>query len=395
MRFKKWLPRLAFRRDERPADTLVVVFLRGGADGMNIVVPHGEDNYYTLRPRLAVPRPDDNKIRKPDRAFDLDGFFGLHPVAAPLAPIFQAGHMSAVHAVGSPDLTRSHFEAMESMERGGINDQTVGNGWLGRHLNTVADRSSSPLRAVGWGAALPLSMYGSINAVSLKSILDYHLPGSKENADAMLAALSALYASAPADLAQSAKQVETVSTIQIASYQPENGATYVDSYGVTTDFDMALMQTAALVKADIGLEVSAIDLGGWDTHENQNGYFRDVLRVLTNGLNYFYTDLGDRINRVTLIVMSEFGRRLKENASIGTDHGHGSMMLTMGGHLSGKPVVADWPGLADDDLDRGDLRVTTDYRDVLGEILATRMGNDKLDQVFPDYTPMFKGVVTG
>jgi uncharacterized protein (DUF1501 family) len=387
--FPRWMPRLAFRQQDTPGDVLVCIFLRGGADGLNLIVPYAEDAYYAARTRVAIPRPDDNRIRQRDRVLDLDGFFGLNPAAGRLLPVFQQQHMIAVHAVGSPDVSRSHFDAMNLMERGVLNDIASGTGWLGRHLNTHNTNSISPLRAVTWGPSLPVSLLGSMNATALKSILDYHLPGDAAAAGEMLAALNNLYRTAPESLRLAAEQTSAVLGLNVAAYQPSPDAVYGDGYGNYTEFDMALMQTAALIKADIGLEVAAVDLGGWDTHQDQAPDFNYQLSVLANSLAGFHADLGERIDRVTVVVMSEFGRRLQENASAGTDHGHGGVMLVMNGEVAPQPVVANWLGLDEEHLDDGDLAVTIDYRDVLADILNSRIGNTQLDAVFPGYSPTF------
>lgn len=386
-----WMPRLAFSQTGPRGDVLVCVFLRGGADGLNIIVPHGEAAYYTSRPRLAIARPDD--ARAEQKALDLDGFFGLNPALGPLLPIFRGGQMVAVHATGSPNPSRSHFDAMSIMECGAGDTHGLGTGWIGRHLAALDTQNSSPVRAVGWGNALQQSLRGSVNAVSLKSIVDYHLQGRKEAADEMLAALNMLYAADPGALHQAAEQtnavIQLISRINVAAYKPANGAEYNDQ----SDFDLALMQTAALIKADVGLEVSAIDLGGWDTHQNQEQDLTQQLTALASGLAAFHADLGEAMKKITVVVMSEFGRRVEENASGGTDHGHGNMMLVMGGAVAPKPVIADWPGLAAERLDRGDLAITIDYRDVLSEILVNRLNNPQFEQVFPGFAPTLRGVV--
>jgi uncharacterized protein (DUF1501 family) len=384
-----WMPRLAFARENLRGDVLVVVFLRGGADSMNIIVPFGEDFYHEVRQRIRLGRPDENSLPRDQKAINLDGFFGLNPYASLLEPIFKAGQMVAVHATGSPDTTRSHFDAMTYMERGTPGENGVGTGWLGRHLNSLDTGNTSPMRAIGWGNTLQGSLRGSINATAMQSIINYHLPGREDTAAAMLASLNALYATAPEELRLAADQTIAVTKINIAQYKPENGAYYNDG-----ELDMALMQTAALIKADVGLEIAAIDMGGWDTHQNQTFFFNPLVYELSRGLAAFHADLGDRMKNITVVVMSEFGRRLKENASGGTDHGHGGVMFVMGGHVARKPVIADWPGLAAEQLDRGDLRITTDYRDVLSEILSVRLNNPNINAVFPGFTPTPRGVVT-
>lgn len=389
-----WLPRLAFAPNGTAprGDILVCVFLRGGADGLNIIVPHGEEFYYKNRPSIAVARPDDNKAEVTNRALDLDGFFGLHPALSPLHPIFKGGQLVAVHAAGSPDPTRSHFEAMDYMESGTPGSHTLTSGWLGRHLNSLDTGNNSPLRAVGWGTALQSSLKGNISAVSLRSIVDYHLAGRTDAASNMLKALNGLYGEDTRlkdNNQQTQAVLEMVSKINIAAYTPANDAKYGKD-----NFDLALMQTAALIKAEVGLEVAAIDVGGWDTHQNEVMDIAKELTTLANGLAAFHADLGDLNSKVTVVVMSEFGRRVQENGSGGTDHGHGNMMMVMGGNVAKKPVIADWPTLAPDKLNNGDVTITTDYRDVLSEILINRLKNPAIDQIFPNYSPKLKGVVT-
>ncbi len=389
-----WMPRLAFAPKNRAprGDVLVCIFLRGGADGLNIIVPHGEDAYYKARPQIGIARPDDSKADATNKSLDLDGFFGLHPALSPLLPIFKGGQMTAVQATGSPDPTRSHFDAMDKMERGAPG-ASLTSGWLGRHLESLDTGSSSPLRAVGWGSALQASLRGSISATAIKSIVDYHLAGRADAAKDMLSTLNSLYGGDDQSLKvvsdQTQAVLDMVTKINVASYAPANGAVYDKK-----DFDMALMQTAALIKAEVGLEVAAIDLGGWDTHQNEVIDLAKELTGLGTGLQAFHTDMGDLMKNVTVVVMSEFGRRIQENASGGTDHGHGNMMMVMGGHVANKPVVANWPTLAPDKLTNGDLTITTDYRDVLAEILSTRLNNPAVDAVFPDFKPTPRGVVT-
>lgn len=383
-----WMPRMAFAKSSLRGDILVVIFLRGGADGMNLIVPFGDNAYYTARPRLGLKRPDEN-VHREEKAVDLDGFFGLNPQAATLKEIFTGKQMLAVHACGSPDATRSHFDAMSYMERGTPVNQAMGTGWIGRHLNSFDSGNRSPMRAIGWGNTLQESLHGSINAMSLQSIVDYHLPGNDQTATAMLEALNALYGTAPDSLKLAAEQTIAVTKLNIAAYKPANGA----QYNTQNDFDMALMQTAALIKADIGLEIAAIDVGGWDTHQNQTFFFNPLVYNLAYALKAFHTDMQEYMDRMTVVVMSEFGRRLQENASVGTDHGHGGVMMLMGDHVAEKPVIADWPGLRPENLDHGDLKITTDYRDILSEILIKRLNNTNIEAVFPDFKPTERGVI--
>jgi uncharacterized protein (DUF1501 family) len=396
--FPWWMPRLAFRPNQQaaPGDVLVCIFLRGGIDGLSAIVPYGDGaNYYEARPTLAVPEPGSS----PNAAVDLNGYFGLHPAFAPLKDIYSAGALSVIHATGSIDPSRSHFDAMQFMEYGTPGDKTTGTGWVGRHLQSAAWQSDSPFRAVGMGAMVPSSLRGSVTPLSLRSIADFHLRGREGELRRAQQTLSQLYSvEAPADaLGSQAKMVfETVDILQSLSavgYQPSNGADYpADDMG----FGMGLRQIAQLIKADVGLEVACIDLGGWDTHENQgttDGQFNELLSVLGRGLNAFYTDMQDRMGNITVVTMSEFGRRVQENASQGTDHGHGNFMLLMGGGVNGGQVYAKWPTLAPEALDDGDLKITTDYRDVLTEVVTQRLLNPAVDQVFPNFTPTPLGLV--
>ncbi|MEO8613225.1 MAG: DUF1501 domain-containing protein [Chloroflexota bacterium] len=389
-----WMPRLAFApvNSAPRGDVLVSVFLRGGADTLNVVVPYAEDAYYAARPKLAIPRPDANGE---GNALDLDGFFGLHPAMKSLLPIFQSGEMAAVHATGSPDETRSHFEAMDFMERGTPGEHGLNTGWIGRHLSTLDTGNSSPVRAIGWGTAVQTALRGSLSPVAIQSIVDYHLGGDSQAAARMMNSLDSLYSLEDQRLYESAQAIQSaiqvVASVSYQNYQPHNAATYPE-----TDFAMALRQTAALIRADVGLEAACIDLGGWDTHVDQggaDGRQAQLLTELAEGLAAFHADMGTDMSHVSVVVMSEFGRRIKENAGEGTDHGHGGAMLLMSGHLAPSPVFAKWPGMTPDALDRGeDLAITTDYRDVLAELLSTRLNNPAVSDIFPNFRPTPAGI---
>ncbi|NJL92875.1 MAG: DUF1501 domain-containing protein [Anaerolineae bacterium] len=390
----RWMPRLAFapRYQSARGDVLVCVFLRGGADALNMIVPYAEAAYYAQRPDLALARPDDASAAADQRVLDLDGFFGLHPGMAPLLPLFQSGTALAVHASGSPDPTRSHFEAMDYMERGTPGMQALASGWIGRHLATLSNGNNSPVRAVGWGTAVPQSLRGFISPLALQSIADYHLAGRPEVAAQMLNTLRGLYdletdgLQAAAQATQDALQV--VQSVDIGGYVPRNGATYPED-----DFAFGLLQTAALIRAEVGLEVACLDLGGWDTHEAQGaaaGRQANLVGQLASGLAAFCQDMQADMGRISLVVMSEFGRRVDQNASRGTDHGRGGALLLLGQHFQRSGVYTQWPGL--EDLDGGALRVTTDYRDVLAELLQIRLGNPALDQIFPTHTVALPGL---
>ena len=397
-----WLPQLAFRPLElsatsgaAPGDTLVCIFLRGGMDGLSAVVPYGEGaTFYDARPTQRVREPGNAS----GAALDLDGFFGLHPALAPLEDIYRTGDLGVVHAVGSTDPSRSHFDAMQFMENGTPGTKMTSTGWLGRHLKSAAWENGSPFRAVGMGAMLPASLRGG-TPLSLRSITDFHLRGRQGERWRVEQALSDLYSlhtpdemlGPQADLVF--ETVKMLKALEAPNYQPAGGASYPDD---RHSFGKGLEQIAQLIKAEVGLEVACLDLGGWDTHEGQgtlDGNFNYLLDTLGRGLEALYTDLGDRMQRVTVLTMSEFGRRVKENASAGTDHGRGGVMMLMGGGVRGGQVYSQWPTLEPHALNNGDLAVTTDYRDVLAEVVAQRLGNPKLAEVFPDHTVTPLGLV--
>jgi uncharacterized protein (DUF1501 family) len=389
--FPRWMPQLAFRSPERMAagrgDVLVNIFLRGGMDGLSVVAPFTEGaNYYDVRPTIAVPEPG-----RANGAIDLDGRFGLHPTLAPLKEIYDQQHLAIVHATGSIDPSRSHFDAMTFMEAGVPGNKTLNTGWIGRHLQAAAWQNDSPFRAVGMGAMIPAALRGPITPLSIRSIADFHFRGREDELHRLQQAISSLYTiQAPTNqLERQAglvfKTIATLDQLQATDYQPANGAQYPDD-----EFGLGLKQVAQLIKADVGLEVACVDLGGWDTHENQGtlaGEFNTLLTTLSNGLAAFYHDLRDYMAGVTVVTMSEFGRRAHENGSQGTDHGHGNAMFLMGGGVNGGQVHARWPGLAPEALDDGDLAITTDYRDVLAEVVSRRLRNPALDQIFPGYRP--------
>ncbi len=380
------IPYLAFAQDEQPkTDVLVVIFQRGGMDGLNAVVPYAEgSNYYDRRPSIAIPEPGSAN----GAALDLDGKFGLHPALAALQEIYQEGDLGIIHATGSIDSSRSHFNAMNFMERGIPGNKIISTGWINRHLQSMDSSNNSPFRAIGMGSMVQASLQGSVSALALQSISDFHLSARSEQLPIFQRTLAQLYnAPKPKTLLEhnakiTLKTLNYLQRLADTSYTPSGNAEYPN-----TNYGHGLRQVAQLIKEDVGLEVACIDIGGWDTHSDQggsNGRFSNSLAELGNGLGAFYTDLQEQMKRVTVVTMSEFGRRVTENASAGTDHGHGNVMFTLGGGIKGG-VYSRWPGLASDALDRGDLAVTTDYRDVLSEILEKRLANNSLDEIFPAY----------
>jgi uncharacterized protein (DUF1501 family) len=388
-----WMPRMAFAAQNTAprGDTLIVVFLRGAADVLNMVVPHGERAYYQLRPSLGIPRPDDSKAKQEDRAIDLNGFFGLHPMMGSLLDAWQSEHLAIIHACGAPDESRSHFKAMELMERGVDDERGPASGWIGRHLATLNTGNSSPLRAVGMGTRPQRSLSGGVPVSALRSIADFHLGGDPRALQQMRQALNTVYEGDV--LGQDTLSImDTLERLDLLTYTPARSANYPDS-----EFGLALKQTAMLIKAEVGLEVSAIDVGGWDTHFAQgstDGLMPNLMKDLSEGLAAFHADMFDYMNNMTTVTMSEFGRRASENGSLGTDHGHGSMMMLLGGNVQGGKVHGEWPGMREGQLiGPGDLAVTTDYRDVLSEILVKRLNNPATDEIFPEYQPKIPNVI--
>lgn len=395
--FPSWMPRVAFtpKQSQARGDVLVCLFLRGAADALNIVVPFGEDEYYRQRPTIALARPDDARLKAQLRVMDLDGFFGLHPALGQLLPAWQAKELAFVHACGAPDESRSHFQAMELMERGCESHGGPASGWLGRHLATLDTNNHSPLRAVGIGERVPRMLQGTIPASALRSIADFHLQGDPAALTAMQNALANLYVEDTGLGEIGSETLETVALIEKLSahaYTPRAGAEYPE-----TELGLGLKQVAALMKAQVGLEIACLDVGGWDTHIAQGGGeggMAELLRDVGNSLAAFYHDVADFSQQLSIVVMSEFGRRVQENGGLGTDHGHGSVLWLLGGNVRGGRVHGEWRGLQAENLFEGvDVAVTTDYRDVLGEVLFKRLRNEKLAEVFPNYRVTMRGVV--
>lgn len=377
------LANLEFRARPDGRDTLVVVFLRGGADGLNVVPPYVEDDYHRRRPSLRLRTPKESPASA--RTLDLDGFFGLNPALAGIYPLYRDGKMAVVQAVGSADQTRSHFEAMSAMERGlprlGPGAATA-NGWLARYLNHTAQEGDSPLRAVAIGDLMPDSLRGGLSAMALPDLGAFRLRGDRSFRDRLAQAYDSGNDAITTAGRETLRVLDTLNRLDYAGYRPTAPADYPAS-----DLGNALKQVAFLLKAEVGLEVAFLDKGGWDTHVAQgstSGWLSSLLQDVGDSLAAFTADIGPRLGNTTVVVMTEFGRRVYENSGLGTDHGRASCMFVMGGSTRGGKVYGDWPTLADDQLEgTGDLRVTTDYRDVLGEVLSRRMGLDDLGEVFP------------
>lgn len=382
------LAQVGLSPDSENRDLLVVVFLRGGADGLNVVVPYADPDYHRARPSLRLLGPKDSGAAA-DRVLDLDGFFGLHPALAPLLPAYRDGRMAVVHAVGSGDQSRSHFEAMSAMERGLPNAVSgAASGWLARYLTASQSNSDSPLRAVALGPILPDSLRGGVAGSSIQSVADFRLAANSESAKSFERLLKVAYATGEDEAHRAGRDtLRILDALAKLNPKASAGGAYPNS-----DLGEGLKQVAMLAKAGVGLEVAALDKGGWDTHVAQGsstGWLAGLLDDLAKSIAAFSEDMGDRMERTTLVVMTEFGRRVQENTGLGTDHGRASMMLLLGGGIRGGKVHADWPGLREDQLEGpGDLRVTTDYRHVLAEILEKRMGFADSAEIFEGLRPL-------
>jgi len=367
-----WLARAA-AQDEKKRKILVAIFQRGAADGLNIVVPYFEKLYYDLRPSIAVARPGTT-----NGAIDLDGRFGLHPSLQSLKPLWDDGHLAIIQAAGSPDSTRSHFDAQDHMESGTPGKSTE-DGWLNRAL-PEANSATSPVRAVAVGAQLPRTLRGSRSAVAINNIEQFKVRDQTAGS-----ILENMYAAAgDTRLVAAAKETfeatRMLESINRGPYTPANGAQYIGEFG------RGLQQIARLIKADVGVEAAFADIGGWDHHSNEAPQLTTLLQQFGNSLGAFFRDMGDRMSDIVLVTMSEFGRTVKEDGNAGTDHGHGNVMMVFGGRVSGGKVYGRWPGLEPEQLfENRDLAVTTDFRDVLGQLVRDHSGQS-LDRVFPGYT---------
>jgi uncharacterized protein (DUF1501 family) len=362
---------------------MVVLFQRGAMDGLNVVVPFAEPNYYALRPTIAIPPPQRGGA---DAALDLDGFFGLHPSLEPLMPLFRNGRLAIVQAVGSPDPTRSHFDAQDFMESGTPGVKSTDDGWLNRAMQSIPEPQASPFRAVAFGLYLPRTLQGTAPAVAIPDLKQFKMYGPPQITEG---GFEAMYAQTVDQALRGVGQetfeaIDQLKKINPDAYQPENGAQYPKGR-----FGQSLMEIAELFKADVGLEVAFLDSGGWDHHVNEGGVqgqLANLLRDLGQGLASFHQDMGDRMGDVVFVSMSEFGRTAHENGNRGTDHGHANCMFVMGGDIKGGKVYSRWPGMSEGELYQGrDLAVTTDYRSVLGEIMAKHLGDSNLNAIFPGF----------
>jgi uncharacterized protein (DUF1501 family) len=397
----RFLRRTAFGMDLFNAPkgkVLICLFQRGAADALNIVVPHGERAYYAMRPSINIPQPSRANA---GGAIDLDGFFGLHPGLAPLKPLYDRGLLAPVHAVGSPSTTRSHFDAQDYMETGTPDVKGTTDGWLNRYLAVKGtcdecNLARAPFRAVALTPQTPRILEGPSATVAMNSLDEFSVRATGNSAER----LEALYRTGSADLVHGtgAEMFDAVKMLRAANpqkYLPQNSAEYPRS-----QFGSRLLQIAQLIKANVGLEIAFADVGGWDTHVNQGsstGQLAQRLDDFSRSIAALVTDLGDRMDDVVIMTMSEFGRMARENGNRGTDHGHAGALFVIGGHVKGGKVHGKWPGLEQEQLYEGrDLALTTDFRSVFAEVVSDHLGARALDRIFPGFAAAprdFLGIV--
>ena len=377
-----FLARAAMAADAaQPHRRLVVIFQRGAADGLNIVVPHGEAEYCTMRPTIGIPQRD---------VIDLDGFFGLHPAMSALKPLWDARQLAIVHAAGSPDPTRSHFDAQDFMESGTPGLKSTEDGWLNRALVATGDpQRDAAFRAVALGTALPRMLSGQAPALAVGNVNDFGVAPRNPQAQPLANTFESMYA-ASVDAVLHGTAQETFDAVKMlkaadpAKYRPAAGVVYPKGR-----FGDALKQTAQLVKANLGVQVAFTDIGGWDHHVNEGaseGQLGRLLKEFSGSLAAFGQDLGALAAETVVVTMSEFGRTARENGTRGTDHGHANVMFVMGGAVRGGKVYGRWPGLANEQLyEQRDLALTTDFRQVMAEAVARQLGNPRPERVFPGF----------
>ena len=378
-----WLGRAAYAQDAPSArkKILIAIFQRGAVDGLNVVVPHAERAYYQLRPSIAIPRPDGTD----QTAIDLDGRFGLHPSLRALKPYWDRKQLAIVEAVGSPDPTRSHFDAQDYMESGTPGLKATADGWLNRAL--ISEQHPSALRAISLSPDLPRSLRGHNEALAINNIGDFQVKDAR-----VASTFESMYGTTADQILngtgrETFEAIKMMQAIQKTPYTPANGAHYPGGR-----LGQSLLQIARIIRANVGLEVAFTDVGGWDTHVNETGaqphvgQLANLLGDFGNALAAFAQDMGDQMEDITIVTMSEFGRTVKENGDRGTDHGHANVMFVLGGNVCGGHVYGNWPGLEREQLyEQRDLNVTTDFRSVLSELVSRQLGNRQLNTVFPGF----------
>jgi uncharacterized protein (DUF1501 family) len=367
---------------------LVVVFLRGGADGLSLISPTGDKNYVAARPgdiRVARKGEAAGHILK-NAAADVD--FRFHNRAKGLSELFDAGELAVVHAAGLNDGTRSHFDAEDRMERAAPGAGATAGGWLGRYM--AATKPEGILPALAVGSAAPDSLRGASSVVVAEEIAAMRVAGGHGYSTAIRASL-ARQLGGDSILGTPLRRLLTLTdAIEAKVALDENGnlKPYISEveYPKDNPLSNSLKTVAQSIKLGLGLRVSTVDFGNWDSHVNQAGQLNDQIGMLSSALMTFWRDLGNHRDHVSVVVMSEFGRRLKSNDSGGTDHGHGNAMMMLGANVKGGKMYGKWPGLANDDLDEGaDLAITTDYRTVLAEVMNKHMGFEDTEKLFPKF----------
>ena len=363
---------------------LITIFQRGAVDGLNMIIPFGEQDYYASRPTLAIAKPGADT----NTAVDLNGFFGMHPRMRPLKSFWESRNLAIVHACGSHDATRSHFDAQDYMESGTPGVKSTSDGWMNRYLHAKEHQKATPFRAVALAPQLPRSLQGTAPALAIGQISQFGIRAG-QSTDMVQSSFEAEYASAANSVLHSTGReafdaVKMLKKADPSQYAPSNGAEYPPS-----PFGQALRQIAQLVKADVGLEVAFAESGNWDHHANEGaavGILANRLDDLARGIAALVRDLGDRMEDVVVMTMSEFGRTVAENGNRGTDHGHGNAMMIIGGAVRGGKVYGTWPGLAREQRHDGrDLAITTDFRSVFNEVVRGHLGLRDTTRVFPGF----------
>ncbi len=355
-------------------DLVICIFQRGAADGLHSVVPFGDPNYFNLRPQIAV-----------NNSINLDGFFGLNPELSELKSIWDAGDLGIIHAVGSTSDSRSHFDAQDNMEYANFNKNSMRTGWLAEYLRLTRSSEDTVFRAISMDDGLQKSIRGEIEALTISDLNRFDVLTHANLYEETVSGLKELYNnddifSGTTSVLFSA--IDEIKQINPTDYPVENEADYQND-----EFSNKLKSLGVIIKADLGAEIVTIDLGGWDHHNNIQSSYTEPAQSLAKGLLAFYKDMGERMNNITILCMTEFGRRAGENASLGTDHGHAGVMYAIGKQVNGSKVYGHWPGLDENNLNRGDLEVTTDYREVFSELLVKRLKyNLNINEVIPNFT---------
>ncbi len=392
-----WLPKVVLAQSANSGrDVIISIFMRGGADGLSLCAPFADANYYTSRPTIAIPRPDSTAAT---RGIALDNTFAFPQAMAALVPAFTAGELLVVHGAGSLDTTRSHFDAQRFIEVGKPRDPNIVSGWLARHLSSVTPaKAGAPLRAVGISTGLPRTLVGAPKTLPIPNPANFGLAGSattrQERTDWLKADFTDQVDPVRAEALDAISTIDLLKKINFAGYVPQNGAVYPN-----TSFSNSLKSAAALIKADIGVEAIQVDIGGWDTHSNEDplaGGMFTLMQQFSNAMGALHADLvnGTQASSVTVVAISEFGRNVRENGSKGTDHGRAGCMFVIGKRVAGGKVLTNnWQSLARENLESGqDVKVTIDHRDVLSEIVKNRLGNPNTSFVFPAFTATTRGV---